>query len=372
MANVETKTVDGGEKRSSGSAARDGATTHFGAGAQQAAIGRIQKARAYNATRVEQVKEFDRLTNGVASRGVRAIMSWQHAHGLPYSGKVDDATLAAARQAGADVSFGDDEVDEIEGCSEKQSSFEGAGNALASQAVAQGQTSGQEKRTEKPGQQAKWAADSMPEAIGTTAENFDFVEEAGLKGEVGVKGLGFAVQVPRLVDLLREHKYGEAAKLVADAATSWGERAELLRLALQKAGLKLAPWVFRSLETVAKFGIVIDVLAIGYEWTMAGFEGIREAHEKGDQDSRIGVYAFAWSDSCLNGSHSNPGAVGAELQEAKERGIADGLATRAKYPELPDMLLAQYGGNKMNARLALQDALYESAGYKGVRQHHEP
>jgi hypothetical protein len=368
---IDTKTARANSD-GKGSTQRSAIEGVGGESVQQAAIRRIQKARSYNAGRVEQVKEFDRLTNGVASRGVRAIMSWQHAHGLAHSGKVDDATLAAARQAGADVSFNDDEVDEIEGSSEKHSSFEGAGNALASQAVAKGDTGGQEKRTEKPGQQAKWAAASMPEAIKTTAENFDFVEEAGLKGQIGVKGAGFAVQVPHLVDLLREHKYGEAAKLLADAATSWGERAELLRLALQKAGLKLAPWVFRFLETVAKYGVVIDVLAIGYEWTMAGFEGIREAHEKGDQDSRIGVYAFAWSDSCLNGSHSNPGAVGAELQEAKERGIADGLATRAKHPELPDLLLAQYGGNKLNARLALQDALYDSAGYKGVRQHHEP
>ena len=70
----------------------------------------------------------------------------------------------------------------------------------------------------------------------------------------------------------------------------------------------------------------------------------------------------------LTGSHDNPGAVTAEQREAMKLGIEDGLSTRAQSPELPALLIAEYG-DEPNARRALEDALLKRAGISGIRTH---
>ena len=49
-------------------------------------------------------------------------------------------------------------------------------------------------------------------------------------------------------------------------------------------------------------------------------------------------------------------------------GIEDGLATREQSPELPFLLVAEYG-NESNARRVLEDALLKRAGIGGIRTH---
>ena len=115
-------------------------------------------------------------------------------------------------------------------------------------------------------------------------------------------------------------------------------------------------------------GLVVDVLKIGWEWTIGGIKAVQEAHEAGDRDSRIGIYSWAWSDCVLKGSHDNPGAVTEEQREAMKLGIEDGLSTREQSPELPLLLLAEYG-NESNARRALEDALLKRAGIGGIKTH---
>lgn len=115
-------------------------------------------------------------------------------------------------------------------------------------------------------------------------------------------------------------------------------------------------------------GLVVDVLKIGWEWTIGGIKAVQEAHEAGDRDARIGIYAWAWSDCVLKGSHDNPGVVTEEQREAMRLGIEDGLSTRELSPELPFLLLAEYG-NESNARHALEDALLKRAGISGIKTH---
>lgn len=123
-------------------------------------------------------------------------------------------------------------------------------------------------------------------------------------------------------------------------------------------------------ERAALAGAVADVLLLGWEWTYGGLKAIAEAHEKGNRDSRIAIYAYAWSDTVMTGHHSNAGAIDAEEIEAKELGIEDGRATREQSPDLPSLLLAQYGDHEDNARRALEDALFTRAGISGIRTHH--
>jgi hypothetical protein len=95
-------------------------------------------------------------------------------------------------------------------------------------------------------------------------------------------------------------------------------------------------------------------------------ERTKEAHEKSDRDSRIGIYALAWSDTVLGNRHSNPGAILPEQREAMQLGISEGRQTVDLSPDLPSLLLAEHGDNG-NARRALEDALLKRPGMKGFR-----
>jgi hypothetical protein len=231
---------------------------------------RVRAARAYNATRPAQVAEFDRLTGGAAAKGVRAIVDWQRAHHLRPSGKVDDETIAAARQSGADVTFSDQEAGEIVASPGGAGSARGGGGSLAEQVVAGGVTGGEEQRLrDETGSQAKWASENLPEGIEHAAEGFDSIEEAGAAGKIGVKGVAFLANISHLANLLRERKYGEVAKLLAKQAAS-EDTVDLLKLAIEKAGVGLGPRALSLLEKVAVVGVVTDVLLAGWEWTKGG------------------------------------------------------------------------------------------------------
>lgn len=353
--------------------------------ARRAAIDR--RAQAYNEAQPDACREMEQLTHGQVGSGgrvdLKALRAWQQAHGLVADGKIGPRTLAAARHeagnaarshggpsshdgaasaaggvapaaVGSDVEFAESEEPAIVASAPKA----GAGG-LAAAAVDEGETGAMEARE-------PLGAD---EERAETKEHGSGIKEAaefGLGGKAGGVA-GWAALVPALVELVREHRYKEAVAYVV-ANVPKEERVELLQEAAahlaEHYGYALAPRLLGLLEKAALAGAVADVLGIGWEWTSKGLEAIREAHERGDRDSRIAIYAYAWSDTVMGNRHQNPGAVGEEPRAAMQLGIADGHATLELSPELGRLLLAEYG-DPDNARRALEDALLNRAGLGG-------
>lgn len=137
----------------------------------------------------------------------------------------------------------------------------------------------------------------------------------------------------------------------------------LLRMAIQKAAGAVAPWVADVLEKAISVGAITDVLGVGFEWVMTGFEGIHKSQEGGEKAACIRIYADAWSRAVMDGvAHDNAGAVTEWEQQAARLGARAGVETHQRYPDLPALLLAQYNGNPIKARLALEQGLLKSAG----------
>jgi hypothetical protein len=324
-----------------------------------------QRADAYNQAHPEACRELEQLTHGQLGSGggvdVKALRAWQRAHGLAADGRIGPRTLAAARAeagGGSDVQFTEAEEPAIVGAVPKI----GAGG-LAEAVVGEGETGAMEER-EPPG------ADEEREEAKEHGSGLKETAEHVMGGKAG-GALGWAALVPELVELLREHRYKEAISYVVKNVGS-EERVEMIKEAAahlaEHYGYSLAPKLLVFLEKVALAGAVYDVLGIGWEWTAKGLDSIREAHERGDRDSRIAIYAYAWSDTVLGNRHQNPGAVSEEQREAMTLGIEDGRDTLELSPELGGLLRAEYG-DADNARRALEDALLQRAGLGGIKSH---
>jgi hypothetical protein len=358
----------------------------------------VQAATAYNKQHPDLVAEFNKLTDGTcagdnAGVSVRELKRWQMHHGLPADGKVGKDTIAAAKKAkpqkpdgeGKDDAKAEDvTVSDEEAAADAQG---GGGGDLAVEAVAGGETGGEEKREPKGGGSFEGdglAADGadkfgkdvaggpsgelqVPEGMEAPAE--EGAGKVGAAGKAGIAVATRAVLIPHIVSLLRQHEYKKAITVVTDSV-GWEDRVELVKLIVEKCGAELGPIASKWFERAIIGGAVADVAILGWEWTMGGIKAVQEAHEHGDRDSRIGIYAYAWSDTVLRGSHSNPGAVDEEERKAMKLGIQDGEATRSANPELPFLLRAEYGNDEDNARRALQDALYKKAGISGIKTHH--
>jgi hypothetical protein len=300
------------------------------------------------------------------------VKEWQREHGVEPTGVVRRDTIAAAkRDAGPkeEVSFDGDEQAErpTEARAPSENIFAGEeapemhAPSFADHVVEGDVTAGQEKREPaKAGEQAEAAKDALPDGIEMGAGAI------GVENESAVGLAAFLPKIPHCLNLIREHKYGELVDLVVKSI-GWEKRAEFIAHVIEAAAGELSPLAAKWLGRAVLAGAGVDVLLLGWEWLHKGFELIREAHEKGDRDARIGIYAFAWSETVLNGGHTNPGAVTAEEREAMKLGIEDGEATRELHPELPGLLRAEYGGNQVKAKRALEVALYKSAGYDGVK-----
>jgi hypothetical protein len=237
-----------------------------------------------------------------------------------------------------------------------------AGGGLADDAVAGGETGGEEKRPEEkedPSEVGGGLAKEGAEKIGE--------DMAGEGHGVAVGAAARLALVPHIVNLLRAHKFGDAVKYVLETI-SFQERAEILKAVAEKIGSELSEHALAIFEHACFVGLIADVLKAGWEWTYGGIKAVQEAHEAGDRDSRIGIYAWAWSDCVLKGSHDNPGAVDEEQRKAMKLGMEDGLATRDQSPELAFLLIAEYG-SESNARHALEDALLKRAGISGIKTH---
>lgn len=374
----------------------------------------VHAAAKYNAAHPDLVAEFNKLTGGKcagddAGVSVHAVRQWQMAHGLPADGKVGPKTIATARKE-AKAAKVNGEAKEAAGGAEgsgERSDVTFADNAagdpmqkgdLAEQVVAGGETGGEEKRESSDAGEALGEGGSAIKEGGEKGSNLtgldqgegpradilkhdakelgasEAVEEAGEEGKLGTEGkvgLSIAVRaalVPQIIDLMRAHKFGDALRVIWKSV-NYEERVELVKYIIEKVGGELSRRALEIFERAAIAGAVADVLILGWEWTYGGLKAIAEAHEKGDRDSRIAIYAYAWSDTVMTGHHSNPGAIGAESIEAKERGIEDGEMSRALSPDLPSLLLAQYDNDPDNARRALEDALLKRAGFSGIKTH---
>jgi hypothetical protein len=244
------------------------------------------------------------------------------------------------------------------------------GARLAELAVAQGATGGIERREDDGEEPLKEAGERVSEGEGLAVEGVEAVEEAEPAAAAAIHVAAQAARVPYLVQELAAGHYRAAVKY-ALGGISPRDAAELIKLAIERlpeVGVTLSEEVAsKILGWVAAGGVITEALKLGWEWTEKGLEGIRRAHEEGDRDSRIGIYAYAWADTVLTGNHSNPGAVMPEQREAMTLGIRDGAQTRGRYPELPLLLLDEYR-DEGNARRALEDALLSRAGIE-VRTH---
>ncbi|HXE84245.1 MAG TPA: peptidoglycan-binding domain-containing protein [Gemmatimonadales bacterium] len=326
----------------------------------------MKSATQYNAAHADLVTEFLKVAPGCAGDNagisVREVRKWQMQHGLTPDGKIGPKTIAAAKKESkakggkdggeekADVEFSESEAGAI------------APGVSAGEAIEGGVAGGEEKRPEEKEDPSEVGGGLAKEGAEKIGEDI-----AGEGHGVAVGAAARFALVPHIVNLLRAHKFGDAVKYVLETV-SLQERAEILKAVAEKIGGELSHHALEIFEHACLVGFVVDVLKAGWEWTIGGIKAVQEAHEAGDRDSRIGIYAWAWSDCVLKGSHDNPGAATEEQREAMKLGIEDGLATRDKSPELAFLLIAEYG-NESNARHALEDALLKRAGISGIKTH---
>jgi hypothetical protein len=313
---------------------------------QRVALLRRRSAIAYNRAHRERVAAFNRLTRcGEGdSVDVARVREWQRAHGLGADGKVGPTTLAAA-QGGGDF-------------------FEGEG-------VADGETlenpDFDDHLLEGARQETHEIHTEDLKGAGETVEQAN--EASGLTGGPEVESPWLkAAMAPAILELLREGDYAGAVKTLA-AQFSPSQVLEGLTLACEKLGLHEA---VKALEELAPLGAAASV---GLEMVLFSYDGlvsIGEAHESGDRDARIALYAAAFADCFLFGEEAgeSSGAAGEEQREAVERGRKDGTVTAARTGELAPVigkaLLKKYGSER-HARQAIVDELLRRAGMKGVR-----
>lgn len=313
----------------------------------------LQQARAQVA---EWRKEFQQLT-GVNPTDGEAVKTWQLKHGVPPTGKIRAMTIAAARAASKKKS---------EPQAGGTDAFEGEGvasggevdNPLLMDNITDG-AAGEEKREKASG------AETLGQAGGAATQAKEGLDVmAGATESPWVK----AAMAPAIVAQLKDGDYLGAARTLA-LTFSPSEYFEGLTFACEKLGLHAGVKVFAR---IAAMGLELNVGLELVMWTYEGFLAIHEAHEKGDRDSRIAMYAAAFADTFLSGRDAghNPGAITPEQKEAVELGRRDGAATAGKTgvmaPVIGKELLKKFGGAHQ-ARQAIINELLQKAGFSDVR-----
>jgi len=155
-----------------------------------------------------------------------------------------------------------------------------------------------------------------------------------------------------------------------------GAFTELVKLAdpieVAEAAEHIAPSLgFPRLGRVFKFfaehGTELNALMAMVEWTKKGFREIREAHERGDQENRIDLYADAYAHAFLLGDPGQAALRAAtdEEREAVKSGSEDGAAAAGATGELAPViaqeLLKRYGSPEGAAR-HIKSELLKRAG----------
>ena len=152
---------------------------------------------------------------------------------------------------------------------------------------------------------------------------------------------------PAIIQMLREGDDGQAIATLAKSFSPT-EYAEGLKFAAEHLGIRaIAEGLGKAILT---YGGAANVTWELFWWTWDGLKSISEAHEAGDRDSRIAIYANAFAETFLYGESAggNEGLVSAEQKEAFEKGRKDGAATAARTaenaPSVGKALLAKYAG----------------------------
>ncbi len=343
----------------------------------------LQKVMAsadhYNRAHPAEVQKFNNATQNSCGSGetvsVQQVMSWQKSNGLRADGKIGPGTVQKAEEAAPDVGFTEEEAGDVGDprADSKKSSHASMDSAkasnldepdsLAGQTASQGASDvGLEK--EDGHEKMEEASEVAHEGLEKTGEALELGEHAGAHGETGMKVVAGLAVLPYVISLIKEKKYKKAVETVV-GLVGWDERVHLIKLACERAGVS-GPLI-HLLEKAVIVGELVDVLLLGWLWVSGSFKALHAAKEKGEAESLLGIYAYAWAQTIVEGRHSNPGAVTASQLEAKEKGVAEGEATRAAQPELAFLLIAEYGSED-NARKALEDSLYQREGI-GVKTH---
>jgi hypothetical protein len=331
---------------------------------------------ASNRAQVAQWRQEFRQLTGVDPADADAVKAWQSKHGVPVTGVVRSQTVAAARAAKAKEKEAKKRAPGAEGGESKDDFFEGEGvaeegaieNPVLMDNIADGAVGSPKREEEKSSEGASHAgvaATDAKEGLGLSKGM-----EGGRLAEAEHESPWFkAAMAPAIVAQLHEGDYIGAMKTLA-MTFSPSEYIEGLNLAAEKLGLHAAVKFFARYPAL---GLVSNVGLELVMWTYEGFSAIREAHEKGDRDSCISIYASAFADAFLygeEGAGSNAGAVTDEQREAAERGRSDGAATAGHTGELAPVigreLLKKHGGAS-GARKAIINELLKRAGISGVK-----
>ncbi len=370
----------------------------------------VQAARVYNRQHPEKASEFTELT-GIDPANFRAVRSWQLAHGQRGDGKIGPGTLKAARSEKGDgeqrpdkadgegaadgsgtarddgredaqaghpsrankgghgarvktIAFGEDEGLTVEGDNDTSIGGEVLENPVLMDNILDG-----------AGHLGKTENDSKQEALAGAGEAAHKVNEVNKAGEAIDGGEGKdvpwlkAAMAPAILDLIGQGKYSAAAIMLAKQFSP-SEYFEGILYATEKLGIEIGRPV---LKWLVEFGAEADVLFALGDWTYEGLELIAEAHEKGDEKSRIRMYARAFADGFLEGKNADGGRAGAVTEEQKEAvklGLRDGSLTAGSYgvtaPAIAEELLRRFGGDDMKVKRAIMDGLMKRAGLPSV------
>ena len=326
-------------------------------------------AKKYNQDHAAESAEFQKLT-GVDPMNIAAVKKWQAVHNVTIDGKIGPATVQAAKGDKGDkgdkgASAGAPQADVS--CSEEEANEDVDAKPESALGDALDGGKGGLKPNKHEGDLNE--GDGLAaDGVGKIAEDMadDHMEEGAAKTATGAVAARLLL-VPRIVGLLRQHQYKEAVGVLKDSIGK-EEWVEIAKLVTEKAaGGELPEVAARWFAGAAGAAAGLDALLLGLEWYKLGLDALDEARERGEKDSINSIFSWAYADTVLNGSHSNPGAISPEQIEAKEKGIQMGEAAVAGCPELPFLLKAEYG-NGDNARHAIEDALMAKAGIH-VRTH---
>jgi hypothetical protein len=352
---------------------------------------RKRAADAHNAKHPRQVAEFNRLTKNACGAGqyvdFQKVWGWQSARGITINGKIDEATLEAARKEPKEKG-GDDffEGEGVEGEATKNPDPSRAGPRSAKAAEKPMGSGGGEdffegegvaasgdvlKNPSKP-TEAMVAAGNTENQTGKATETGEDVKQFG-KLATFLRAAGIdsearrLVLLPRLVELASAGKWKE----VIDTLSGSVSLSDITRI-VQALGDVAGVAPSQAFEALSKLAPGVDVAIRGLKFQYEALLALGAAKAAGKQDNRALKYAEAWANTILYGEGAHVPADLPEQVEAVTLGRRDALDTLAGWgdqaKQIGDSLLKQYG-SAGNAKRALIDELLSRAGFTGIKLH---
>jgi len=233
---------------------------------------------------------------------------------------------------------------------------------LAHQVVAGGETTGEEHLPDEDLDTLTTRGESVSEDIA------EALKKEGVKGNRSFSKASLIARIPHLIALVKAHKYKEATQYIDDTL-GYSDVIEVLKIVAEHVGAEKVAGIATVASDVAETGsLVLQGLQFQYE----GLKALAEAHERGERDDRIELYAEAWSSGFLEGTYTNDGIVNDGQRKAAADGLREGKASAGalglRAADVGKQLLQQYG-KEDNARHALIDELLSRAGIEGIKTH---